>query len=489
MSLRANAISPYIRVHDFKERERVNGIDPSPVDSLRQSLDSLFTDPQFSNATFGVCIQSLKTGEYLYRLNDTKSLLPASNMKLFTAAEGLALLGPDFRYRTHFVTTGSVKVDAPNNISIHGDLIVIGSGDPSFGMDSAGFSPMGQSIHKVVGSILGEASYFTDERYPVGWSSEDLSYYYAPQVTALAFDENQASLNIICNANSGIGWEPRNPFDVIDLDIDNSAVVWKDLPSTIDVARIIGTNKVVIRGHMPCDTVIQGQSVSVEDPTRHAVNAMTAILREDNDTVTEEASTLQNLKNPYLYAKAHTVFTDSSSKLSDLVRHMNKESDNLYAECLFRTVAKEKGGQGSWTRGIEVMRRYLASIGIDTIPLQFTDGSGLSRMDYVTTDAIVRLLRAMWNDSKLNEPFYNSLPIAGVDGTFKNRLKGTPAEGNARGKSGSMTGVRALSGYLTTKDGEPLAYSVIANNFTVHGSDAGKLEDAVVLRLVNFSRK
>lgn len=187
------------------------------------------------------------------------------------------------------------------------------------------------------------------------------------------------------------------------------------------------------------------------------------------------------------------ITSEISEPLSTLVQHMNKESDNLYAECLFRTVAKEKGGEGSWTRGIEVMRKYMASIGIDTAHVRLTDGSGLSRMDMVTAGDFVTLL-GHWYDihekpSWVKAAFYNSLPIMGVDGTLKNRLKGTPAEGNIHAKTGSMTGVRSISGYLTTRDGEPLAFSIIVNNYTAPGSEAGKAEDAALLRLVNFSRK
>ncbi len=237
---------------------------------------------------------------------------------------------------------------------------------------------------------------------------------------------------------------------------------------------------------------VDTQFISLENPTLLAATDLRDWLNAElfhisGRTLTRRDSGLRGFVLDSIY----------SPPLSVIVRRMNKESDNLYAECLFRTVAKVIGGEGSWTRGIEVMRKYLASIGTDTTQIQFTDGSGLSRMDLVTADDIVKLL-AYWYPGEgagtaplqsAKEAFYNSLPIMGVDGTLENRLKDTPAQGNVHAKTGSMTGVRSISGYLTTRDDEPIVFSILANNYTCPGSDIGNLVDEVLLRLVDFSRK
>jgi serine-type D-Ala-D-Ala carboxypeptidase/endopeptidase (penicillin-binding protein 4) len=466
---------------------------------LQSDLDSLFHDPKLASAGIGVCVQSLKTGEYLYHLNEKKSLLPASNMKLFSAAEALALLGPEWRYKTNLVYSRKYH-----------DLIIAGCGDPSFGTDSIPnrvFYPWIDTIKKrklSIERVFASDSYFhqgefrpdfysNQDKYPMGWSQDDLIYYYAPSVHSISFNENQITVTIsTVDSNGPIGYASPTTLlvypDTNYVKIQNR-VETKGAGDTAKVWFERDENGFIIDGLISRHAKPLVQALSVDDARSFAITEFCSKLKAHNIHCKNDFWTTEDAFEYGTDPEGQIIATNQSQSLVDLVRHMNKESDNLYAECLFRTVAKEKGGEGSWTRGIEVMRKYLASIGIDTMPLQFTDGSGLSRMDLVTTDAIVKLLTAMWNDPKLKEPFYNSLPIAGVDGTFKNHLKGTSAEGNARGKSGSMTGVRALSGYLTTKDGEPVAYSIILNNYTESGSEVGKIEDAAVLRLVNFSRK
>ena len=187
--------------------------------------------------------------------------------------------------------------------------------------------------------------------------------------------------------------------------------------------------------------------------------------------------------------KARVLASYTSPPLSEIVKAMDKQSDNLFAEELFRTVAKEIGGTGDWSTGAIVMKRYLASIGIDTTRITIADGSGLSRMDLVGADDLIKLLHAMRDKPTMFDAFYNSLPVMGVDGTLSSRMKGTAAEGNIHGKTGFLTGDRSISGYLTTRDGEMLAFSIIGNNFTVPVREANNVQNLALLRLVNFSRK
>ncbi|MDP4199918.1 MAG: D-alanyl-D-alanine carboxypeptidase/D-alanyl-D-alanine-endopeptidase [Bacteroidota bacterium] len=447
------------------------------TDQLVRELDSLFHTSRFSNATFGVSIQSLKSGDFLYRLNDTKSLLPASNMKLFTAAEALALLGPEYRYKTEMLTNGKIK-----RHTLYGDLIFRGVGDPTSlspidTEDSWDDTLNAHEIYQMTGSFIADNSFFTPEYYPTGWQIDDLPYYYATPVSALIANENKVTLAIFPGLSLGsaaiVSWKRTPyPYGVI---LNKATTGSPSSTVTIDAGRKIGTDTIVVTGSIPLGDTEIDEETSIDNPETYAVKLLMGM-----------CPNYRGFHQRAIHQKV--LATHQSPPLTSIIQHMNKESDNLYAECLFRTVAKVKGGEGSWMRGIEVMRKYLASIGIDTMNLQFTDGSGLSRMDFVTTDAIIKLLMVVWKDPKLKEPFYNSLPIMGVDGTLKNQLKGTPAAGNVHAKTGSMTGVRSISGYLTTRDGEPIAFSILLNNFTAPGSDATKLENEVLTRLVNFSR-
>lgn len=480
------------RNDNLLQHPSTDGQDSSSLNFLRHDLDSLFHTPEFSNATFGMAIQSLKTGEYLYRLNDTKSLVPASNMKLFTAAETLALLRPAFRYKTEVLTNGTIK-----NHALYGDVIIRGTGDPTFLSlfpdtlsnwiwNSPLTSHATRKIDRIFGSLKIDNTYFSPEYYPTGWQLDDIPYYYATPISALVCRENQIALNIFPGAS--IGAPPRVSYNAYGESqppygvLRNLAVTGaKSSELTIDAARKNCTDTVVITGSIPIGSTQIDQQTSIDDPTKYA----TVLIHNDFE---DNGAFFQNRRNKNFRDTSQILEIEVSPPLFEIVDTMNKTSNNVYAECLFRTVAKVVGGEGSWTRGIEVMRKYLASIGIDTTQLQFTDGSGLSRMDLVTADAIVKLLHVMSSDPKLDSAFYNSLPIMGVDGTLENRLKNTPAMGNIHAKTGSMTGVRSISGYLTTHDGEPIAFSILANNYTCPGSEIGKLEDEVLLNLVNFSR-
>ncbi len=468
----------------------------SANDRLRDDLDSLFSNTAFSNATFGVAIQSLKTGEYLYRRNDTKSLMPASNMKLFTTAEALALLGPDYHYETTLETFGTTI-----GHTLSGNLILRGVGDPTFGARSPYFdSPNGEvfpawadslrakGIRRIEGTIAMDNSFFTGERYPDGWQLDDAPYYYATPITALSYNENQVSLDVAPATREGaparVMYSEGQPrFGVV----HNHAVTGApSAPVTIDAERLLCSDTIRVTGTIPSFHPTVTEQTSVEYPEGYAAWSFRMALKKAGIRVSGKFRRLaRSSKHPRVKMLASYL----SPPVSAILRAMNKESDNLFAEMLFRTVAKVIGGEGSWTRGITVMRKYLASIGIDTTCIQFTDGSGLSRMDLVTADDILTVLRAMHSNPKLDSVFYNSLPVMGVDGTLENRMKGTPAQGNVHAKTGSMTGVRSISGYLTTRDGEPIAFSILANNYTVPGSEIGKLEDEVLLRLVNFSRR
>jgi serine-type D-Ala-D-Ala carboxypeptidase/endopeptidase (penicillin-binding protein 4) len=485
----------------------------SPLTDLSHDLTDIFNDPRFSNATWGVAVQSMETGEYFFRLNDNKSLLPASNFKLFTTAEALSLLGNDFRYTTQLITTGRIS-----DGTLRGDLIIRGAGDPTLGsqlmfpdsnptfvFEAWADSLSKRGITRIDGSIVGDDAYFTDDLYPSGWAIEDMPYYYAMQTTGLAFDENQISVSVSPGLSPGsvVRYELHPNTDYVS--VDNRGMTKQDSimlkrrhqpdsviatgATSIDITRDIGTNSILIHGEIPESAPVTSDALSVENPTLYAASVFREVLEEHGIEITGKTRTSRDLAKPIPYLKARVLASYVSPPLSDIIAIMNKHSDNLYAEELFRTVAKEVGGAGDWQHGVEVMKKYLASIDLDTARVAIYDGSGLSRMDLISPGQMVTLLRTMHERTRLWEAFYPSLSVEGVDGTLSSRLKGTRAEGNVHAKTGFLTGVRSISGYLTTRDGELVAFSIIGNNFTVPVSQANNLQDLVLLRLVNFSRK
>ncbi len=483
------------------------------LQDLQRDLGDIFNDPNFSNAFWGVCIQSLETGQYYFRLNDARSFLPASNLKLFTAAEALSTLGPDFRYTTELLTTSKIS-----DHSLHGDLIIRGSGDPTLGafnldqdtVPVAVFEAWADSLQRmgitrIEGNIVGDDSYFTEQLYPLGWAVEDLPYYYAMQSSGLSFAENQISVSVMPGTAPGekVRYQisPSTRFVGVENDgvTTNDSLVRKLAKgsdtvivagfSSIEVSRTVGTNTITITGKMPRSAPVETEQISIENPTLYAATVFREVLEDRGIRVVGSGMVEQDLETRIPYLKARVLAQHTSPPISEIVRLMNKQSDNMYAEQLFRTVAKEQRGEGSWTMGVEAMKAFLANAGIVPDRIAIYDGSGLSRMDLIEPIQMVTLLRSMYQQKKLYPSFFNSLPVMGVDGTLAHRLTDTRAQGNVRAKTGFLTGVRSISGYLTTRDNELLAFCIIGNNFTTPTSLANNLQDLVLLRLVNFSRK
>ncbi len=465
-----------------------------PVDRLRAELDYLFNDRAFANAHWGVAIQSLRNGEFLYLRNEDKEFMPASNMKLFTTAAALVKLSPEFRYRTTLLATGSVR-----NGVLEGSLIIRGSGDPSItgryhsGNMLAVFQAWADSlrrhgIHTVRGDIIGDDNYFADEVLGAGWSWDYQSDYYAAQISALSFNDN--CMDAVFAPGDSVGaparlrLEPPTDYVQVHCLVTTTA---KGRATGVTFDRAPGTNRVVIRGSVAINAGESREWFSVENPTLFAAHVFCETLLRTSIAVQGKAVDIDSLPGfAYDPASCRVIATYVSPPLGELVSTINKVSQNLYAELLLRTLGAECKGVGDAAHGAEVVKEVMSGFGVDPQVINMVDGSGLSRLDMVTPKAVVALLRGMrrhrWGDT-----FYESLPIAGVDGTLRTRMRNTAAENNVRAKTGFIGHVRSLSGYVRTGDGEELAFSLIANNYTAPTPVANSLQDLVCERLATFS--
>lgn len=463
---------------------------------LKSELDQAFDDPAFSNAHWGVMIQSLKNGEILYARNAHKNFIPASNMKLFTTAAALSKLGPEYRYQTQFYIHGNVD----NQGILHGDLIVVGSGDPSitgryyFGevtkpLEIWADSIKAHGIRQIDGNIIADDNLFDDEIMGEGWAWDYQSDWYAAQISALSFNDN--CINIYISPGDSIGAPakyqlvPNTDYATI---INRIVTVRNGLEQEIKFKRKAGTNLVEISGAMAINSSARLDWFSIDNPSLFTVKVFQQVLKQKGISVSGMAYDIDDL-NGYSYPKRpeNLMFDFESPPLREIVATINKVSQNLYAEMLLRTLGAHFRGIGSASNGIAVVKEFLSNIGIDTNQFVMVDGSGLSRLNMVTPQQIVTLLRYMRN-SPQRDYFYHSLPIAGNDGTLKNRMQRTAAEGNVRAKTGFVGYARALSGYITTADNEELAFSMIANNYSVPTAMANLIQDLVCERLANFTR-
>ena len=391
-------------------------------------------DPKFANANIGLLIVDVKSGDTLYSRNAGKLFMPASNQKIITTAVALKQLGPDYRYQTVIAKRGPIRDSVLN-----GDLIVIGRGDPTMSdrvhgsaakaMAAIADSIRARGIKRVAGTLRQGGNAFTDSIYGYGWELDDISGESGAPVDELLYNEGMVQR----------------------------------------AARIEGR-----------DTVI---AVATRTPGYVYLGALYAALTSRGIAV----DGLVNLTADSLAAPYDTVYVVTSPPLREIVKHFMKPSQNQIGEALLKTIGLERTGFGTADAGAEVVTGQLREWGVDSTGVVVYDGSGLSRHDLVSPETIVKILLAMQKDTTFNA-FYESFPIAGVDGTIRSRMKGTPAENNLRGKTGTIEFVRSLSGYVDAADGALLAFSFLSNHFTTPVSEMTRVQDAVGALLAGLRR-
>lgn len=466
-----------------------------PVRKLGQDLSALFDNPEFANAHWGVMVQSLNTGEIVYARNEKKMFMPASNLKLFTASAALKELGPEFQYVTRLVTNGSIVGN-----TLYGDLIVIGSGDPSIsgrfndGRPTETFEQWADSlkqrgITEIVGNVIGDDNCFDDDNYGAGWASGYETDYYAAQISGLSFNDNCIDFRIVPSFDGkgpcSISWIPTTAY--VNVVNQTKQTVSKDTSAEINFFRARGTNTVYVRGSIPAGKNEHKESVSVENPTLYTVSVLKEVLETKGIRIDGHPLDCDELKDTIRYDRAIQLASYTSVPTSAIIGVINKSSQNLYAENVFRTLGFEKFGLGSAGNGRAVSFPLFALWGVDTSMMRMADGSGLSRKNLVTPTDVVSVLAGMYNDDGF-ESYYETFPIAGIDGSLKNRMKGTKAEGNIRAKTGMIDFVRTLSGYVTSRDGEMFAFSMMVNHYTVETPKAEKVQNDACIKLAEFQR-
>jgi D-alanyl-D-alanine carboxypeptidase/D-alanyl-D-alanine-endopeptidase (penicillin-binding protein 4) len=470
--------------------------DPSnSFEKLQYDISQKFEDSNFVNAHWGVLIKSLKTGETVYARNEKKMFMPASNMKLFTSSSAMIALGPNYRYSTRLVTNGEIK----NGILL-GDIMIVGSGDPTIsgrfdsGKVTITFEQWADSlkalgIKQINGNIIGDDNCFDDEYYGAGWSADYETDYYAAQISGLSFNDNCVDIRVAPSAKiadvCSLTVSPNTRY----VNIINQTITAAETDSVNDIyfERKRGTNNIFVRGKISNGKKPFIESVTVENPTAYTVMVLKEVLESKGISVLGSVVDADDFADTIRYDHSKQLASFTSLPYSEIIKTINKPSQNFYTEQVFRTIGKERFGVGSMDNGRAAAFPILSSWGVDTVRLRYADGSGLSRQDLITPSDIVSILSGMSKENSFL-PFYESLPIAGVDGTIKNRMKRTKAESNVHAKTGSIGYVRSLSGYVTSSDGEQFVFSMIANHYTVPTRLAERIQDAVCIMLADFKR-
>jgi D-alanyl-D-alanine carboxypeptidase/D-alanyl-D-alanine-endopeptidase (penicillin-binding protein 4) len=450
--------------------------------ALSDDLSSMLS--RATGGRWGVLVVSLSTGDTLFGRNPDEQLLPASTMKLFTSSLALERFGAEGRFETVVLRAGSLGSDGV----LHGDLVLRGAGDPTLAgkaLDDGGEPPMdalarqiaAAGVKRVTGGVVGDASAFLDGHVPDGWRARYLQASYAARVSALSFNENKMTILVRPNgAHAELSFQPA----VSGVPVSNGVTVTPSSRGARIGVRQDSTGRLVLSGWIGAQSAPRDYQVMVEGPELFAAGALRASLAAQGVTVD---GPVRVGTSP---GDAVAVATFDSPTLGKIVTQMNGESNNHFAELLFRDAARSVGAPGSAENGNILLRRFLYEKA-DVAPTSVfaADGSGLSTLDRVTPRAMVQLLgyarKAPWGPV-----LEQSLPVAGETETLKHRMRFTPAMGNLHAKTGTTNDVASLGGYVTAKNGEQLAFSFIYN-----GKDrwrAKEAMDAMGATLASFSR-
>jgi serine-type D-Ala-D-Ala carboxypeptidase/endopeptidase (penicillin-binding protein 4) len=437
-----------------------------------------------------VLVKSLDTNDTLYALNARKLMMPASAMKIVTLAATAARLGWDYQYETTVRAGGAIAGGV-----LDGDLVIVGSGDPSVTEETAPavFASWAEALNAhgvtaIAGRLIGDDRALDGEPLGMGWSWDDLPDGYAAGVSALQFNENMARVTIAPGSAIGAPALVTVTPDVAALAVRNRVTTGVAGGSaSFEAHRTRGSAELELRGSIPLGSAARVHTVSVDNPTRFFVTALRHALIAAGVDVRGAAVDVGEITDPPASDGLPVLITSRSPPLSALATRLMKASQNQYAETLLRTLGAAAGAPTA-ENGAATAALILQGWGVPAGGLIQRDGSGLSRYDYVSPETLVAILMHVDGDAALRTPFEASLPVAGRDGTLSNRMKGTAADGNARAKSGSMSNVRALSGYVTTADGERLVFSILANNFDTTAEVVDAATDGIVVRLARFTR-
>ena len=466
----------------------------STIPEFWSQMDDIFNDPNFSNAEWGVVIQSLETGEYFYKRNEDKLFMPASNLKLFTSGAGLVILGSEYRFKTNIYMNGTL-----DGSILKGNLVIQGRGDPTISgrfYDGNMFkvyedwadSLLSRGIDEISGNLIGDDNAFDEIGLGTGWRWDYESEWFAAPSSAISFNDNCVDLVVTVNKKNHqpqIEVAPNTKYTII---VNKVETVPKDSATSINAYREAGTNVITVFGTIRDASDSVKTYVTVNNPTQYAMVVLKNVLRKKGIVIDGYPIDINDMTTALDYSKMKKLFTQYSPPLKEIVKVINKNSQNFFAEQLLKTIGLETSGFGSDSKGISAENNIFKEMGINPESMNIVDGSGLSRLDLVTPRQIVAVLSYMFK-SKYFIPFYNSLPIAGVDGSLGDRMQNTKAQGNVRAKTGFLEGVRSLSGYAFTGDNEPVAFSIICNNFNVPVKLAENIQDLVCLRLASFKRK
>lgn len=445
---------------------------------VHTQIETLLSDPEIASAHVGVHIENMQNQKIVYSQNSHKLFLPASNLKLVTTACALSLLGSDYQYATKLYSDGKI-IDG----TLHGNLYIRGYGDPTINehhykdnvtqvFQSWADTLKKMGIQKIHGQVIGDTTVLGNAEIGYGWEKDDLVYYYGARTSALSFNDNCVDVSISPASELGkpaiVTQKPLDDYLKIHHHVTTSA---KESSRSLQYTRDYIFAGLKIEGQIPLQADHKIFSTAVLDPANFFLANVTQAFAKQGIEC-EKYTSAQSID----YTDKNHLFTHKSLPLSDIVKVINKQSNNLYAETVWKTIGLEMGG--SRNNAAEQEKKFLETLGIPAKDIFIVDGSGLSRHNMISPHQIIQVLKYM-HSSPHAQVFLDSLAIAGKDGTLKNRWKENAAAGSIFAKSGTLTRIIALSGYIHSKAGNKYAFSIMVNNFKTKNATIRNLQDKI----------
>ena len=474
------------------------------IAELRAQLEAHVTHPRFKSAAWGVKVASLETGKILFEHHPDRLLSPASNSKLYAGALALDRLGGDYRIVTPILATAAPDASG----TLRGDLIISGRGDPSWRSQATKRADHWKifdrfiavltkaGVRKIAGDIVADATFFRGPPNGAGWTADDLNDYYGAEISAVTLEDNYVELRIAPSATVGQPCELTWLQAGAALTLNNrTTTVAAGGARTLVVRRIFGESVVHVFGQMALGGAPYVEDVTVPRPASWFAEALKLALVRAGVAVEGGSRSVR-------WPDA-TVVTDSCVKLGEvasepmrkLVSDFMKPSQNLETDLIFGHIGElartptTPEWRTSEQLGVAALRDFLRQHALLPDDVRFEEGSGLSRNNLTTANATLALLKFMSTHAEANA-FVDSLPIAGVDGTLRRRMKGTAAEKNLRAKTGTLRWANGLSGYVTTAAGERLVVSIMLNRNVVPAGRSSRDDvDAIPVMLAKLSAR
>jgi D-alanyl-D-alanine carboxypeptidase/D-alanyl-D-alanine-endopeptidase (penicillin-binding protein 4) len=481
---------------------KAKSLERADVVRFRKRVEAALNSSGADKGVWGVLVTDAASGTVLYALHPDSYFAPASDAKLFTTAIALATLGPDFRVRTAIGASGTLGNDGVLN----GDLILIGGGDanlsnrkfpyekkverdgpPEKALADLADAVVARGVKQIAGDVIADDSLFALERFPSGWTIDDMVWSYGAPVSAIAINDNSFTLEVRPGGKEGdlavLALEPALDFYMIQNTVRTGA---SGSEEKLAIAREPGSRTFHLSGALPRGAEPRKLLLAIEEPAEYAAALLARLLEargvQIHGAVRARHAPAASAPDPP--SMPPTILAEHTSPpLAADVLVTNKMSLNLHAELLLRLAAYQKAGATTAEDALKFAADFFTKAGIADGDVVMSDASGLSRKDLVTPSAVVQILRYAATQP-WGEVYRSSLPVAGEDGTLSDRMKNTAAMGRIFAKTGTVEHVHALSGYATSVRGAHLVFSILENNDHLHAQQANAVIDAIAVAMV-----